>query len=84
MTDSGDVFKALNDPRVKAEIELASTSKEYMERTLMLLQIIKISTDLYGGEEASKLTKPYVAALTVMKNNMEEVVQKFNKEHGEV
>lgn len=78
------MLKAMNDPREMAELELGTAANEYMKRLLTLLQIIQVSRELYGEEEAEKMTKPYTAAMALIGDNMNAAVEKFNKEHGEV
>jgi hypothetical protein len=82
--DFDNILKSLSDPRETAKMELGKAAKEYMERTLTLLQIIKISQDLYGEAEAEKMTKPYTAALAIMGEHMNDAVVKFNEKHGEI
>lgn len=82
--DFGDILKTLSDPREMAKMELGTAAKEYMERLLCLLQIIQISRELYGEEEADKMVKPYSAAIAIIGEHMNDAVVKFNEKHGEI
>jgi len=82
--DFSDILKTLGDPREMAKMELSTAVKEYMERTLTLLQIIQVSRDLYGEDKANEITKPYTAVIAIMGEHMNDAVTKFNEKHGEI
>lgn len=79
-----DMMKALTDPQVQARAQLEHASEAYMARTLTILQIMHLSKELFGEEYMEKICRPYQAAIDLMGEHMQEEVNKYQKEHGEI
>lgn len=78
--DFTDIFK----PGALEKDMLGGKIDAYFSRTLKVLQILKLTQEVYGEEEAERIGKSYKPALDLLMENMSKDIQEYQDKHGEL